>query len=294
MAKRKSMDKWIAEAIADPNYENQLSQITLVHMRGTTQSEIHTWKASTAASTGGADPKAIASLLQDKADTLSQDLPGTQTFNLLAFYGTAQPQGQYIFLVRPETDTMSSGLTTEAPTDAGMRQQSMRWLEAGQGQIFRRQQAQDEYAIRMIQQQNLMIERLMTDRFEAVNVMTDMMMRMANNQHEMRMKELEMERATQERQALMKLAPSLVNTIAGKDVFPQSSADTALIDQIAGVLTEEHIPKILELGLPDVVVAPLMDRVMKAKQAQDKAITDRRSLPKFAGSSEDDISGGSK
>jgi len=294
MAKRKQMDKWIAEAIADPNYEAPLSQITLVHMRGTVQSEIYTWKSSTAASTGGADPKAIASLFHDKADTLSQDLPGLQTFNLLAFYGSAQPQGQYIFVVRPEADTQSSGLMTEAPTEAGMRQQGMRHLEAGQAQIYRRQQAQDEFGIRMIQQQNMMIERLMTDRFDAVNVMTDMMMRVANNQHEMRMKELEMERGTQERQALMKLAPSLVNTIAGKEVFPQSSADTALIEQIAGVLTEEHIPKILELGLPDVVVAPLIDRVLKARQAQEKIAAERRSLPKYAGSAEDDIGGGSK
>jgi hypothetical protein len=277
MAKRKTLDKWILECLTDSDKDTALTNLTLFHMRGTLPIELHTWTAKQGVE---ADAKKLADLFLDKAQTYAQDLDGTQTFNLCAFYGKSVPEAQMPFKVTVEADMNSSGLSTEEPTERGRTQQSMRWAENLQAQVYRRQQVMDDHAIRMIEQQSRMIDSLQADRFSAADMIVQMMMREADNRHKLEMERLAFERSSQERKALIGLAPALVNSLTGKDVFPQSSADSALIDSIAENLTEEHVQKLMELDLPAALSGPLMTRVLEARQKKAREEERRRLLPK--------------
>lgn len=289
MAKRKSLDKWIHEAITDSDKDTTLTQITLYHMRGMQPIEIHTWKVRP-----GADPKQVAEMFQDKANAYAQDLEGNQMFNLMAFYGKSTPEAQMPFAVRVEADVHNSGLSTEAPTDQGERQQRMRWTEMQLGQVYRRQQVMDEHSIRMIERQSQMIDSLMAERFTAANMIVEMMTRQMDNNHRLEMERLQYQRQSEERQKLLQLAPALVNSLTGKEVFPQTAADSALIDTIATSLDENHLAKLMELDLPPALMGPLAERVLKARQKKEQEEAARRALPSYKGDPADDVKGGAE
>ena len=290
MAKRKTLDRWIHEAIADTDKDQALSTIVLYHMRGMQPIELFTWKPN---SSHGADPKALAELFHDKAATYSQDLEGVQTFNLCAFYGKPTPEAQMPFVVRVEADIHATGLSTEAPTDTGRVQQTMRWAEMQQGQVYRRQQIMDDHSIRMIEQQSRMIESLMADRFNAANVVVEMMMKQAENSHKLELERLSFERSSNMQASLLKLGPALVNSITGTNVFPQSTADSALIETIANSLDETHLPKLMELQLPDTIMGPLVTRIAQAREKKEtEEQAKKRPLTVYKGKPEDDVTGG--
>ena len=293
MAKRKPLDKWILEALTDTDKDGPISAISLMHMRGMQPVELHTWKAR-----AGADPKQLAELFQDKARTYCQDLPGVQTFNLWAFYGKTEPEGQMPFTVRVEADLHESGLTTEAPTETGVKQMSMRWAEMLQGQVYRRQQIMDDHSIRMIEQQSRMIESLMSDRFAGAEIIVKMMMEQQANTHKLEMERLTFERATRDRETLMKLAPPLVNSLTGKEVFPQNTADSALLETIVTEMDDEKLEKlmgsIMELGIPDAVMGPLANRIMQIRQKKAQREQAQRQLPVYKGDPADDVKGGAE
>lgn len=71
------------------------------------------------------------------------------------------------------------------------------------------------------------------------------------------------------------MAPALVNSIAGREVFPQSSEDTALVDAIAEGVKPEQIAMLAHL-VPPSLAGPLMDRLgraLDAKAEREKAAT---------------------
>lgn len=288
LPKKKSLSTWIHEAITDSDKESKLSQIVLMHMRVGKTEELHTWKPSVK----GNNPIEVAAMFEDKAATFSQDLEGTQLFCLYAFYGkTSQPGAQHPFKVEVAAglDGSNAGeMSSEPPNERGQIAQSMKVTN----QVYARQQAMDGHSLRMHELQSRMIDQLMTDRFNAANIMIEMMVKQVDNNHAQRLAELNAQQSVNDRAALMKLAPALVNTFTGREVFPQASADTALIDSIAENLTEEHVSKLMQLDLPPSVTGPLMQRFMDARMKKQAEVETRKNLPPFRGSGEDDVVGG--
>ena len=85
MALKLSLDAWIRECLSDPDKQTPLTMIALVHHRGDVEQELH----STKLPDRGAqiDPLDMANMFMHKAQAYAQELPGVQTFSLLAFYG---------------------------------------------------------------------------------------------------------------------------------------------------------------------------------------------------------------
>ena len=289
---RKSLHRWIEEAIGD-NMKEAITAISLIHMQGNAQKELYTYKFSKVLD---ANPKEMADLFQDKAKSYCQDLSGPQTFQLFAFYGTSEPQAIQPFIVQPESE-QSNGLNTEAATNEGALQQTMRHKEAGMALIFNQQSALNRDTMSMIAQQAKMIDtmgnhmqRLQVDNMAAFDTVKDMMMRIVETEHSKRMSVLQYERSTKEREKWLSFAPSLVNRLLGQEVFPQSTEDTALIETIADNLTEEHL-SMLQI-LPEAIRGPLAARIeahMHKKQSETAAM---KALPHYQGPAEDDVTGG--
>lgn len=262
--KRQALDGWIAEALADADKDGPCRQLTLVHMSGTSaQREIHTVRMK---ENDPRTPKQLAQMFDGKAQGYAQDLPGVQTFNLMAFYGeNTEPEAFHPVMVAQIVDM--AGLGTESPNSEGLTQQMMRHVEqrerltnAMTTTLFQASQNSLEALIK----QNHM---LMEENQEAFHMVKQILLERQLDAHDLKMKEMSFERSTADRQALMKMAPMLVNTLTGKEVFPQAAADTALIDAIADKMTPEALEKLAMANiLPNEVMGPLAARFLSFKE----------------------------
>lgn len=282
MAKQ-TLEGWIHEALTDVDKEKPCSAFQLVHMVGQGEREIHTTRLGSKQWLA----KDLATMFRHKAEGYCQDIPGVQTFCLLAFYEKDEPEARHPFLINGDTDL--HGLSTEGPDEKGFRMQGMRHLEA-LTQLNHRSIA---HAIDTLSNlnANLMRENLAVrqENREGFAMMKELLAAQALNRHEYKMKELEFERSTEERKKWLDFAPSLVNTILGTEVFPQSTEDTALIESIADALSEDDLMKLGSVLKPEVLgpIAARFEKHFKSKKL--KGATASKLLK--SKSAEDDAAG---
>lgn len=279
MSKRKTLDMWIDEAFKDRDKELPCTQLTLVVMIAMQEKELHTVRLNPGHTLA---PKELADLFIGKAITYGQDLPGTQTYQVLAFYkDRKEPEARYPFVPQIPTDIRSTGLTTEAPTAQGALQQEMRIKDQWMGLVFQRQRQMDQTAIEReerdaarAREDRQYIRELQQENRECFAVVKETMMMLADTQHEKKMKQLEFARATEERKKWLSFGPVLINQLLGKEIFPQNVEDTALIEAVAENIPEEQI-KLLGSVLPPQLWGPLsarLERAMREKRETQEAI----------------------
>lgn len=278
-----TLESWIHEAMTDTDKEKEISAFTLMHMVGQGEREIHTCRLGSKQWL----PRDLGNLFRHKAQVYCQELPGVQTFNLLAFYGSDEPQASHPFTMQGETDLHQ--LTTEGPDEKGLRMQGMRHVEAitqlnhrSIAHVLDTMSRMNETLLR----ENLEVRR---ENREGFALMKEMMAQQALGRHEYKMKELEYERSSSERKKWLEFAPSLVNSILGTEVFPQSTEDTALLETIANSLSEEDLLKLGSILKPEILgpISARFEKVFKAKQL--KSAAEKRQLS--AKNPEDDAAG---
>ncbi len=296
MAGRTTLDKWIADAINDPDKDGRkISQIMLVHMQGTQQQELHTFKFAGVQTT----PKELADMFRGKAETYSQDLEGRQMFQLLAYYGTAESEARHPFVVQKAADPTAGGLMTEPPDATGQTMQMMRHKESAHtaisgllGQVYARQQAMDNHSLRMIEQLSTMNNHLTAENFQNFGMIKELLFKLADDTHKQRMDEMQFQRASETRKKLIGMVPALANTLTGREVFPLAAEDTAIVESVAENITEKQIEGLMQLGLPPELLGMLASRVQKHLAKKREEQEERARLPAFRGTAEADIGGG--
>src|SRR3990172_7173212 len=119
-----------------------------------------------------------------------------------------------------------------------------------------------------------MIETLASENRDAFGIVKDMLMEKALSDHTRKMQQLQFERDTTKRKKWLSYAPPLLNMILGREIFPQSTADTALVDSIADSLTEEDVMKLAGSLKPELwgPLASRMHSYMQKKKAEDDNI----------------------
>lgn len=268
---RKTMQSWITEALIDEDKESKISMLALVHFRGQAEQELHVVKFGSRQWTA----KALADLFRGKAETYAQDLTGVQEFCLLAFYNKGEAEARFPFRINGEQEY--GGLATEGPTGQGLVQQAMRHTEAMVQSCFRANAAMHDNQAAMIGQLSGMLQKTFSERNEAYELVTKLTMAIAQGRHEGRIKELEYERSSGERKELFRLLPALTNTITGKEVFPQETADSALIDALVESLDEQGIQTLSSVvpkqlwGAIAARMVPVLER-RKAQRENDQRI----------------------
>jgi hypothetical protein len=254
MARKVTLSQWIREALTDSEKDAPISMMSLIHMVGAAEREIHSVKFGNKQWTD----TELGQMFQHKAESYCQEIPGVQQFCLLAFYGNdPEPQARHPFLINGETDF--GGMATEGPTPNGMWAQGLRHLEVSTQLMLRQVGTLFETSNRTIELLGKQNHELMKENRDAINVVKEMLMDRANNAHQHTMQELEYQRSTEERKRWLSFAPPLINTILGKELFPQSTADTALIEAIADAISEEDIAKLAGVLKPE-LWGPLASR----------------------------------
>jgi hypothetical protein len=276
--KRQSLESWINEARNDKEKEDPCVQLALVQKQGMKDEPI--WAVKLGPDKQKWTDAELAKVFQNKAETTVQDLPGTHQFNVLAMYGTnPDPQAKRIITVYIATD---EGQATENPTPNGALQQTMRHKEDFFRSLLLHQQALNRQSIDMVNamgQSFIQMSRaaaeerqasasLMRENRETFEIIKDMMMKKVTDAREHEMKRLEYVRNTEMQRKVLELAPALVNTVTGTEVFPQSKADTVLIEQIAAAFDRMDEQTLMGMStvIPAELMGPLMSRFMKWKQ----------------------------
>lgn len=273
MAKQ-SLESWIREALSDLDKEGTCSALALEHvMANGSRTEVHTvrlsgrqWK-----------PEDLAQLFQHKADSYAQELPGVQSFCMMAFYGDrTTPEARHPFRVTGELE-YNSGLATEGPTETGARAQQMRLTEAIVQGAFGMVKVAFENQNRSVEQLSRENAHLRNQNVEYFNMAKDLMVEQSKGDHEFRLKEI----SAQERAKLFGYIPALANTVFGKEIFPQSTADTAIIEQLLVALTPEKVKALAAILPPKVwmALASRLEELTSQQSSQRKGIEPEFSSP---------------
>jgi hypothetical protein len=265
--KRVTVKQWIEDALSDADKGKPCSALSLVLLKGAGQEEIHTRDI-----TGPQDTEKLATFFVNKATGYAQDLPGTQTFKLLAFYGQAEPQASFPFTVAEGSLTAGESASFEA-SPQGLLAQLMKYnLEITKMNL----QITQSIAVNSLQRE----QDMQRERNEMNVILRDMLLSMRNEEHAMRIKELEFARSTEERRMLGKAIPSIANFLTGRELIPEAYADSELIDALALQVNPEDLQMLASAGkIKPEVAALLAHRFSKAREENEKRKRIARALP---------------
>jgi len=290
MSRRQTLESWLVEAMTDEDKEDPITAIALMHVVGEHSSdrEIHSvrfgakvWKESD-----------LAELFRRKAESYCQEMPGSQLFVLLAYYGKVkEPQARHPFRVNPTSEIGGLGaLTTEAPNETGVRQQSMRLTEALVQGAFRERALLMDNVLRSNELLARHNQRLLEEQQGITEAMRAMLLQQVTSQHELRMQEMAQLQKKELVDKGMELLPAIINSLAGKEVVPKSTEDASILSALASALKPEQV-QLLAASIPPEVMGPLANRLAELLREKEKKEKEGKRRLQLL-SAEDDAVGG--
>jgi len=268
--KRITIEQWISDALSDGEKGKSCSAFSLVHIKGVGQEEVYTKQI-----TAPVQPKQLAEFFIDRATGFAQDLPGMQTFRMLAFYGSSEPQAALPFTVADGelTGGGESPFAKHEPTQAGLLGQLMKHNEQVMGMMV---DLTKSLAVQSIAHEAEMRKEVN----DAQMIVRDVIMNMRKEAHEMRMSELAFARSTEDRRLLGKALPTIINQLSGREVIPEAHADSELLDAIAAKIKPHMLQQLIALGILDTNEAALLTaRFARATEERRKEIEALKTVP---------------
>lgn len=273
---RQTMRQFVGECLLVAEKQDlynvkRCSGFSLVHMRGGQQVELKTVRIGSKAW----DTKELAQLFEATAENFAGGVPGVQQFQLLAFYDDQdQPQSFYPF--RKAGEQEGDGIVTEAATGTGPQSQMMRHYEADRRITTQYANSLFTFMSKELDRAERRIMQLEAEQLSAIELAKTSIMQMAEKEHERKVEILKLQRSDKDRDTLMRLLPAATNQIVGKEIFPQATADSALIDHIAETITKEQVEKLAAILTPDQwgLVANRLLKALDKKAEREKQLAD--------------------
>jgi len=274
VARRPTLQQFIAECLLVDEKQDlygvkKCTGFALVHERGGAQHELKTIRIGARAW----DPKELADILESTAETFAGGVPGVQQFQVLAFFDDqGQPQSFYPFR-KSGGDIDHGGLATEPPTTSGLMQQLMRLFEANTRITHQYSSAVFATMERAINKLDDRCARLEQEQHDTIELAKELVFQKASNEHGFAIARIEAEQKANDRATVMRLLPPVVNRITGKEIFPQASADSAIIDQMAESLTQQQIQQLAGILTKEQwgLLADRLVQSLERKAAREKA-----------------------
>lgn len=276
--KKQSNAEWIREAMTDTEKE-PCTALVLIHKNGTSEREIdavkfggRTWKEDD-----------LAARFEGKAESYAQNLVGLQEFCLFAFYGTSsQPQAAHPFTVQGETG-LEAGFGTFTPDAKGEKMQSMAINQSLVQLCYRQTQVLFDANRNLIELLGGKLVAALDDNHELFDLCKEMILKASDREHDHRMAELKFAEGADTKKKLLAMAPALANSFTGKEIFPQSVADTSMLDALLDKLIDMPdgtLPVLLnQLQVPAAEQAAFM---LRAKQHAEKRAREYEDAKQFA------------
>ena len=257
-----SLETFINRCRTDSDKVKPVSAYALVHHPS--GKEIH---SVTLGGQGGKTDSEMADMFFNMATSYAEGISGIQNFELLAFFGGETPEAYQPFAVSGRTEF--DGLSTEGPDKAGALAQGMRLTEMMVQGCFRQLSSMHEQSRHMMQDMQSDNRELRTENREMFGILKNLLVEREQREHDRALEEMRFQRASEERAMWMRMAPPLINNILGKEIFPQNTADTALIETIVDHITDDQI-QILSTVLPPTLWGPLSSRMSQIIAEKEK------------------------
>jgi len=248
--RRQTIDAWIQAAISDVIDGRQCSAITCLHLKGVGGA---TEEVVTRPLDGPVNVKELADHLVGRAEGFAQELPGLQTFKLLAFYGTAAPHNPFHITIS-DGNLMSRTEAMQAahePTPTGLFGQLMKhneMLVQANMQLTRENMQLAQGVLGMCLGPQGVIAQSRQSELEAIAVVKDATLGMLKERKEARLEELKAVQELQTRKAIMDALPHLVNRWTGHEVFSEVANDSAIITKLAMKVTPQDLDMLVQMG----------------------------------------------
>lgn len=289
--RRKTLAQWVEDALSDKEKEAECTLMTCVYHRdvgGTKEIDSIKLKGKTHI------PEDIAGRFQGKAEVFAQDMGGLQHFEILAFYGDQkEPQATHPFVIA-HGELLVGGqnrAAKETPDAQGLTAASMKHAERAYDQLDTVVQTMYMTSLAREKDAHEREKECRNEVNDAYKIVRDLMFESKKMDHEMRMAELKYIRESDLYKGLVQGGPALLNTITGREIIPQSTADTSLIN----MLLDRADPKMIEIILANV---PKEVGAVLAARASDHAARKRaeaeaaKSLPPTSSDPREDAGGG--
>jgi len=289
--KRQTLEGWIDEAINQGiDIGKPLTGLSLVHCTGfSNEKEVHSAKGI---GTKQFTSKQWAELFLARAQSHAQDVQGSQTYKMLAFYGDSnEPQKDHPFTIAGETGEYSGDLASERPDKQGITSQHMRFTEVMFSAVNRRQAEIDTVhkgMLGMLAEENT---KLRIENLDALTIIKKLMLEKTEQEHKMKMEALTFERQSQERTQWLRLLPAITNSLTGREVFPVAASDTAIIEMVAENIKPEDLMKLMDIVPPQLqgILAQRFTQLLKEKEALKKEA--QTAMVKISHTPEDNAAG---
>ena len=272
--KRQTLYDFIHESFNDKEKAEgaEPAAMALCHQVGMKQVEVDSVRFT---GTTKWDLKVLSERFLKRAENYAEELPGVQQFWLNVIWpNQTEPQARKGFRVTGVVEGNEDG-STESPTSSGLTQQAMRHTEVMVQTMTRQMGMVFDATNNIIDQVQTEKNALRRENMEQFQVIMDMMKKQMELTMESRMEEMRFRRQSEDRAALMRFVPSLVNSVTGKEIFTESTEDTALIETIASKLTPQQMQQIGNI-LPPEVAGPLATRIKKFYEQREEMQDDGR------------------
>lgn len=264
---RLSLQDWIGDALTDDTKEAPLSMLSLVHLRGMEEAEVHAVRFGPGKAWTTAE---LSKLFRGRAENYAAEIPGVQQFCLLAFYGdNPEPRARKPIMVNGASE--HSGLATEGPTKDGLTQQAMRHTEVMLQMCFAQMSSMFAITQQTLKQQAEAQAQLMAENRDAFAIVKQMTLERAQESAANAIEVATHERNMAFQQKMLQLGPAVINKLTGKSIFPESTEDTAIIEAIVDALDEEKVTKLIEAEiLPQNLLGMLAARMHQIMQRRNE------------------------
>jgi hypothetical protein len=248
--RRQTVDQWVETVVTDVIDGRPCSAVACLHLKGIGGA---TEEVTTKPLEGGPiNVKELADHLVGRAEGFGQELPGLQTFKLLAFYGTSEPHNPFHFTVSDgsvisRTEAMQ---TAHEPTPTGLLGQLMKHNEALVQRNMELTQSNMQMAqgiIGMCLGPGGIIAQSRQTELEAIAVVKDASLSMFEQRRKLRIDELQAAQELQTRKAITDAIPHIVNRISGHEVFSETGNKAAILDKLALKVTPEDLEMLVAM-----------------------------------------------
>lgn len=249
--RRQTVDIWVQSVIAEIIDGRQCSAVTCLHLKGVggATEEVVTRPLGE----GPVNVKELADHLIGRAEGFAQELPGLQTFKLLAFYGTAEPHNPFHFTVSDGTVISRSEAMQSAhePTPTGLLGQLMKHNEQLAQQCMQLTQSNMQLAqgvIGMCLGPQGLIAQSRQSELDAIEVVRDATLNMLKERNEARLQEVKAVQDLETRRTIMQAIPHMVNRWTGHEVFSETANDSAIIAKLAMKVSPQDLDMLVQMG----------------------------------------------
>jgi hypothetical protein len=270
--RRNILTDWVKKVLIGNIKEKhgECTSLALMHRIG------QDWDLVESYSVAPGDAKDWTELFLNLAQSQSYDLPGSQEFCIKAFFNKKDDSEARspIFQITGKGQ-VDDGFATEAPDAKGIRQQGMRQTELTFQLALKHTATLLDASSRHIAQQASIIADTGKENREMMSLVKELVLARSKEDHAIRMDEMTFLRNSQLMQTAARVAPGLVNQLMGKEVFPQSTADTEILRAIAGRINDPRQLQGLQMFLGNelgaIVTNRLVDLVKEENEVKKKA-----------------------